>query len=267
MAARRPKIAPNAAPPRAGEQTAPIRVPKTAEVVAGRIRKAIVNGDLRTGDSLPAEAQLIAQYGVSRPTLREAIRILESERLITVARGARGGAKITRPTFEIVAQAAGVALQTKGVTVADLYEARTLIEPPAARLAAKRAPKRASAALRKHLDYERAVMDDLPAVTQAIADFHRILLEECGNVTLSVVGLALHGVVERHMALVQRVRPRSAEERARQLRFGLKSHEKLITLIESGDAAGAEKHWLAHMEAAAKHWAGDLGPTRLDIMD
>lgn len=246
----------------------PIRVPKTSEVVASRIRKAIVSGELQTGDSLPAEAQLIERYGVSRPTLREAIRILESERMITVSRGARGGAKVSQPTFEIVAQAAGVALQTKGATVADLYEARTLIEPPAARLAATRAPKRASAALGKHLEHERAVMDDIPAVTQAIADFHRILLEESGNITLSVVGLALHGVVERHLALVQRVRPRKPEDRMRQLRFGLKSHEKLISLIEKGDGAGAEKHWIAHMEAARRHWAGDLGPTAfIDIMD
>jgi DNA-binding FadR family transcriptional regulator len=254
------------APP---EPSQPVRIPKAAEVVAGRIRKAIVTGELTTGDNLPAESLLMDKYGVSRPTLREAIRILESEQLITVSRGARGGAKVKQPTFEIVAQAAGVALQGKGVTVADLYEARTLIEPPAARLAASRAPKRASSALRQHLEYERAVIDDLPRVTQAIADFHRILLEECGNDTLGVVGLALHGVVEKHLKGIQHLRPRrSPEEQLRALRYGLKSHERLIELIAAGRGPAAQAHWLAHMEAAAKHWAGDLGAIGvIDFLD
>ena len=73
--------------------TAQVRVPKTAELVAGRIRRSIVTGELRTGDSLPSEAHLITDFQVSRPTIREAIRILESEGLISVSRGARGRAR------------------------------------------------------------------------------------------------------------------------------------------------------------------------------
>lgn len=247
---------------------APERAPKMAELVARTIRRAIVTGALQTGDMLPPEAQLLEEHGVSRPTLREALRILESEGLLTVERGARGGARVSRPTASIVAQAAGIALQTRDATVADLYEARTIIEPPAARLAAERAPKRAAAALRRHLAHEKSVMHDIDAVTSAIADFHRILLEECGNQTLAVVGLALHGVVERHLKAVQRARPRPEADREKQLRFGLKSHERLIAHIEAGDGDAAERHWVAHMNAAARYWAGDLGRMAfIDILD
>ena len=61
-----------------------VRVPKTAELVASRIRKAIISGSLKTGDRLPPEAQLIADFEVSRPTVREAIRILESEGFLQI---------------------------------------------------------------------------------------------------------------------------------------------------------------------------------------
>jgi DNA-binding FadR family transcriptional regulator len=238
-----------------------VRVPKTAELVARRVRRAIVTGELRTGDSLPSEAQLIEDFQVSRPTIREAIRILESEGLISVSRGARGGARVARPDSEMVARAAGVALQTRGATIQDVYEARMLIEPPAARLAAERRPKEAAAVLRAHVDREFELVDDSVAVTQAIADFHRILMEECGNVSLGILALGLKGVFERALQTSQSMRPPvSLPERQRQLRFGLKSHRKLIELIEAGDGPAAQAHWQLHMENAGRVWLSDVGP-------
>ncbi|HYG26204.1 MAG TPA: GntR family transcriptional regulator, partial [Caulobacteraceae bacterium] len=64
-----------------------VRARKTAEIVAGRIRRAIVQGSIGPGESLPSEAELIQMFEVSRPTIREAIRILEFENLISVLRG------------------------------------------------------------------------------------------------------------------------------------------------------------------------------------
>ena len=68
-----------------------VRAPKTGELIATHLRRQIVRGELRPGETLPAESQLMEQFGVSRPTLREAFRILESEPLISVRRGSRGG--------------------------------------------------------------------------------------------------------------------------------------------------------------------------------
>jgi GntR family transcriptional regulator, transcriptional repressor for pyruvate dehydrogenase complex len=68
-----------------------VRVPKTAELVASRIRRAIVEGRIGAGENLPSEAKLVETFEVSRPTIRETIRILEFE--ITASRGARGGAR------------------------------------------------------------------------------------------------------------------------------------------------------------------------------
>lgn len=91
-----------------------VRMPKTAEIVASRIRNAVIRGELTDGDMLPAEAQLMEEYKISRPTIREAIRILESEGLVVVSRGARGGSRVVKPDWHIVARSAGTTLQANG---------------------------------------------------------------------------------------------------------------------------------------------------------
>src|SRR6476469_5598989 len=115
----------------------PIRSPKTAELVAGTLRRRVVEGQLIDGDFLPNEAELMTHFGVSRPTLREAVRVLESERLVEVRRGSRTGARVRVPGPEIVARPAGLLLELSGTTIADLLTAKSGIEPMAARLLAE----------------------------------------------------------------------------------------------------------------------------------
>jgi len=237
-----------------------IRVPKAAELVASRIRSAIVSGELQHGQSLPSETQLMADFQVSRPTVREGIRVLESLGLITVSRGARGGAKVCRPDTRIVATAAAMALQSRRTTIADLFEARTMMEPRAARLAAERRPHEASAALRAHVEHELAVIDDFVVVTRAIAEFHRLLLDQCGNETMAVFGIALKDVFERSMLTAQRnFKPENEADRIASLRYGLRSHMKLVDYIAAGDGAGAESHWALHVEKAGRIWLKSVG--------
>ena len=81
-----------------------VRVPKIAELVAAHVRRQIVRGELREGDALPPEAALMEQFRISRPTLREAYRVLESEALITVRRGSHGGARVHVPNGDVAAR-------------------------------------------------------------------------------------------------------------------------------------------------------------------
>jgi DNA-binding FadR family transcriptional regulator len=76
----------------------PVHVPKAAELVAVALRGRILRRELLPGDRLPAETSLMAQYGVSRPTLREALRLLEAQELLEVRRGARGGGVVRQPS-------------------------------------------------------------------------------------------------------------------------------------------------------------------------
>jgi DNA-binding FadR family transcriptional regulator len=237
-----------------------IRVPKASEMLANRVRRAIVTGELKDGESLPSETQLMTNFRVSRPTARESIRILESEGLIRVSRGARGGARVTKPDAAIVARAAGIALQAAGVTIRDLYEARKLIEPPAARLAAERRPKMAAKVLRAHVEHEFEVATDRLEVTQAIAEFHRLLMEQCGNGTLAMLAVALEDVFERALFTSQvQLRAAAHKDAFERIRYGLRSHLKLVDLIEAGDGEGAAAHWTTHMENAGKVWLPAVG--------
>ena len=68
-----------------------VRVPKAADLVADHLRRQIIRGDLAADEPLPAEAELMQIYNVSRPTLREALRILEHDELIVVKRGRAAG--------------------------------------------------------------------------------------------------------------------------------------------------------------------------------
>jgi DNA-binding FadR family transcriptional regulator len=111
-----------------------LRVPKMAELVSDRLRRQIIRGELSTGDALPSETALMARLGVSRPTLREAFRVLESEGLITIRRGAHGGARVQSPNGEIAGRYAGLLLEFRRTTLADVYNApdprRTVMRGP-----------------------------------------------------------------------------------------------------------------------------------------
>src|SRR5947209_200378 len=97
-----------------------LRVPKMAELVASELRRRVVSGELQEGDALPPESTLMETFGVSRPTLREAFRVLESEGLIEVHRGSRGGARVRLPTNDVVARYAGLVLEHGQATIADV---------------------------------------------------------------------------------------------------------------------------------------------------
>ena len=106
-----------------------LHVPKMAEMIADRLRRQIVRGELAEGETLPSEQQLQARFVVSRPTLREAYRILESESLITIRRGAHGGAVVRVPNSDVAARYAALILEYRGTPLDDLYQARIVIEP------------------------------------------------------------------------------------------------------------------------------------------
>jgi len=239
-----------------GKQKQPLHVPKAPQIVAERIKRMIVSGELKEGDLLPAEVKLMEEFGVSRPTLREAYRILEAERLVTVARGAKGGAVIHAPDPKLISNYALMVLQAEATTVADVYKARMAFEPAAVRLVIDNAREEAASELRAALQNEKDVIQDPMAFAVAIARFHRLLVELSGNRPLIHLWDAMNQVVERHQARVVSVfrRGQTTEEIVASVGTGLRSQEKLIKLIEAGDVDGAETHWRKHMEAAYKTW-------------
>lgn len=241
----------------------PLRAPKTAELIATSLRRQIVRRDLRPGEKLPPETQLMEQFGVSRPTLREAFRILEVESLIGVRRGAHGGAYVLEPDPVVAARHVGVLLQIQGTTVQDVHEARTLTEPLCAGLLARvRTPadledlRAVVQSLRSIADAGMDAVPDISSWSRTTYRFHELILQRCGNKTLAVQGAVLADLVDTHLqqALARGIgEPVNFSER---YQTTLRSYSKLVRLVEAGDSPGAEKHWRRHMEVSGEYLTG-----------
>lgn len=234
------------------------RAPKTAERIASELRRRIVVGELKEGDPLPSEAEFMEQFQVSRPTLREAHRILEAESLIRIRRGSQGGARVTAPQPGVAARYAGLLLQTGKVSIGDVYEARSVIEPAAARMLAGSRTSADIEELRACIDRLREMVDgqadsagpDLHGWAMGVQQFHDLVVDRAGNRTLAVQAAVLREVVSAHLEVVL---PRSFDRvhTPEEFRRLVRSYTKLVDLIAMSDAEGAEKHWRRHLEMAA----------------
>ena len=113
-----------------------VLVPKASDVLADRLRDLILDEGLPEGTPLPTERELVAKSGLSRGSVREALRVLETEGLIVTKAGRNGGSAIRRPTRESISRSFELFLRSHGVRFDALLEAREAVEPAAARLAA-----------------------------------------------------------------------------------------------------------------------------------
>src|SRR6478752_6133856 len=222
--------------PDAVSASAAVRSPKTAELVAGTLRRMVVDGQLKDGDFLPNEAELMAHFGVSRPTLREAVRVLESERLVEVRRGSRTGARVRVPGPEIVARPAGLLLELSGATIADVMTARSGIEPMAVRLLTESGDTAAFDELDTMLAEYVPSGRETGRMAETTGDFHRRMVELSGNSTLTIIAGMLHEITVRHTAFVfKEGRPVSKADYDKLMR----SYGRLMRLLRSGDGAAA----------------------------
>jgi DNA-binding FadR family transcriptional regulator len=175
------------------------------QLIADELRALIVSGELSEGDSLGHEPDLVERFGVSRPSLREALRILEAEGLITVVRGVRGGVVVHEPDERMTARTAALLLQARNVPLADVFEARSLLEPIAAKaIATMRGRRAAIEHLRSLIHEEEAAIGDPERFGIANAAFHQQLVSLAGNQTLSIVAEMLNEIVVRAVTAVSR---------------------------------------------------------------
>jgi DNA-binding FadR family transcriptional regulator len=226
----------------------PVRVPKTAEVVANALRRSIVSGEIPEDGALPGESALMERFGVSRPSLREALRILETERLITVRRGARGGARASRPALAVSANYLGLLMLMDGVALADVFQARVAIEPVAVQLLANRGDRaEAVQELKALLADEETELGDGRRYATATTRFHKRLVEVSGNKTLALLWGTLEEVLTGEMlwaASPAPVTPRRRQSRVRAV-------TRTLDLIAGGHADEAATYWHREMVEAS----------------
>jgi GntR family transcriptional regulator, transcriptional repressor for pyruvate dehydrogenase complex len=228
-----------------------MRQPRLAEMVAGVLRDRIVSGALADGDALPGVDKLVQEFAVSPPSLREALRILENEGLITVRRGNVGGAVVHRPTADSAAYMFGLVLQAERVEVADLAAAVGHLETLCARLCAARADRARAVMPQLHelqAEGER-VIDDAVAFESSCQRFHDALISLSGNRSIEMTVGALgwlwrqqgagwgHRVSELHEYPDPKLR-----------KAGLAAHASILSAIERGDAEQAEALTRSHLD-------------------
>nr|BFE58380.1 FCD domain-containing protein [Dactylosporangium thailandense] len=250
-----------------GGPPAPPRLtpPSVAEAVAARLRTRILDGDLFDGSELPPETALLAQFPAGRSSLREAFRILETEGLLTVRRGKRGGTIIRHPTPDSAAYHVGLLLHARHISIEDLAVARNLVEPLAAGQAARRGDHRAIGRRLAALTAEaESRADDALAFTRLAGRFHHELVQAAGIQTLQL----LAGVIESIWDTQELTWARSAvaegqypdESRRREV---LRAHLRIGAAIGAGDDGEATRLTREHLRVTSRYVSDAGGSVRV----
>lgn len=197
--------------------------------IAERIRQDILNGSLVADDRLPSESELSEAHGVSRATVREALKRLAAQSLIRTKRGATGGAFVNRQTFEDayaqMASTAKLLITLNEVDIATACQARFALERGCARLAAKNRQEHHLDAMRHEIDRQKdPELSDEDFCASDVA-FHRVLVDATGNPVLSwQLAAAVEGIEPLMNMLTYRQRDRDAV---------ISLHEAMVDALEA----------------------------------
>ena len=216
------------------------RIVPAYQQVADDLRALVLSGELAPGERLPTEQELCESFGVSRSTVREALRVLASQHLVTTTRGVTGGTFVAHPAPERLTDymeaSLGLLAGAEELDVTELLEARLTIEVPAAGLAAKRRKK-------AHLDRLRDSLEDGQAIQEHGFEgnraFHEIVVEASGNRLLSVMATPILGVLRERF--LRDAAPRTFWNKVAH------DHGAILDAIEAGDSAAAEREMREHL--------------------
>jgi GntR family transcriptional repressor for pyruvate dehydrogenase complex len=219
------------------------RVRKAYEQVNDQLRELIVSGELAPGERLPNEAVLAREFGVSRATVREALRILTAQNLIRTTKGAGGGSYVTLPTVDHISEFVrgnlNLLSEADHVTLEEFLELRELIEVPAARLAAMRASNADVERLRESIPDQPLGMTTKEQFVYN-KGFHTVIVEASANTLLYIATQPVFTVLQTHLA-------RSSLGRSFHLSIN-EHHRRIFAAIEAGDADAAAAEMHEHLE-------------------
>jgi GntR family transcriptional repressor for pyruvate dehydrogenase complex len=231
--------------PRETGRSTPVRRQKMAVTVAEAIVEDMFRRGVPPGSVLATEAQMIDQYRVGRATLREALRLLEAEGLISVRAGPNGGAVVQQPTPDRLARLLSIMLVVSGTSLLEVLEARQVLEPELARRAALNADDSDVALLMETCERSAASPGHGRDFMEPMAEFHSALADASGNTALSAFWFAVRRVVEVLEAGVHHS-PDSIEG-------ALRAHRRIIDAVRKRDADGAAAAMKSHMAAHLRY--------------
>ncbi|MWA02506.1 GntR family transcriptional regulator [Actinomadura sp. LD22] len=223
---------------------------RIAETVAGELRTRILASDYDY--ALPTQDQLVKEFGVSYPSVREALRILETEGLVTVRRGNVGGAEVHRPDKSSAAYHFGLALQGDRVSLGDLAAGLRMLEPLCAAECARREDRAEVVvpALRANVEECTALVNDGVAFTQTAREFHDLLVAFTPNATVrNVVGTLVALWSAQEEAWAEALTRRGEYPTRDEAMASVRAHRRIVDDIDAGRAGEAERIACAHLTA------------------
>jgi DNA-binding FadR family transcriptional regulator len=228
--------------------SAPVRrVRKAYEQVYDQLRELIVRGELQRGERLPNEAVLASEFGVSRGTVREALRVLAAQNLIRTAKGAGGGSFVTMPTVDHISSFlhANISLlsESDDVTLPEFLEARELLEVFAAERCAERRTERDLERMRDTIIEDPAKLGTEEQFVYN-KEFHTAVVDSCGNALLCIAAQPVFSVLQTNLsrdAMSQRFAKRINDD-----------HRQIFAAIEAGDGDAAGEEMRKHLRYLAR---------------
>jgi GntR family transcriptional regulator, transcriptional repressor for pyruvate dehydrogenase complex len=215
------------------------RPQKTAMLLARRIITEITNDGLTAGDPLPPERDMLAAYGVARGTLRESLRFLEIQGVITIKTGPGGGPIITNPGSRHLASVIAMRLQLSHTSFRSVLEAREVLEPAMARQAAERIGEDNLQALKESTETMREHLDDIDEFLDDNERFHSLIARGAGNELFSLVIASLNWICDATPLGVEY--PRVSRDKV------LQDHIDIYEAIAAGDPVAAGDEMTRHI--------------------
>jgi DNA-binding FadR family transcriptional regulator len=223
----------------------------SAEIV-DQIKRAIREGQLSPGDRLPPERTLAEQFGASRVTVRDALRILEASGLIEIRVGARGGAFVTAPASEIVGEGLANMIMLASLSAEEVTEARFMLELGMMPMVCERATDDDVAALAEICERAEQALQNNSYGVELSAEFHTRLARCAHNTAIEMIVNSFHGPLLMSLLRAKAVAPEMGGK-------GVEEHKELVDAIRERDAKRA--HWIMSQHLART--AERLGLSRL----
>ncbi|VTU23881.1 Putative L-lactate dehydrogenase operon regulatory protein [Variovorax sp. SRS16] len=220
----------------------PIRAPKNSDLLARELRRRILDGALEPGMPLPAERELMAQTGLSRGSVREALRILETESLVRTRPGRLGGTVASRPDDQSMHRSVSLFVGGRGISLLSLLQTREAVEPSLAALAAQ---NRTAAELQNLVDVTRRVEEafaDVPQFLRENVNWHCAIADASHNELLRAFMLSIANLVYKASAIEN-----FATEDVRHT--VIRAHRRILAAITEKDAEAANRRMARHLAA------------------
>lgn len=231
-----------------GDLLTRVSIGRISEVIVDQVRLLIRQGQLSAGDRLPSERELCERFGVSRVTVREALRVLEANGLVEIRVGARGGAFVTAPSSRLVGEGISDLITLASLTALEVTEARLVFELGIVPLVCERATEQDIDELYEICDRSAAALEGNDYPLELSAEWHTRYAQAAHNRAVAMLVESLHGPLVMSLERAREAAPLHGRQ-------GVREHRALVDAIATRDAAAATALMSTHLTRTAKRLA------------